>query len=87
MQAEYEAGSGTFVKDTFICASLVGFRHVVPPASAADLVRDEQMLSPALLKVWVILGAWRVACRQATLQDAIAGLLATMHCTSSVLVP
>ncbi|GAB4815329.1 hypothetical protein N2152v2_002375 [Parachlorella kessleri] len=37
LAAEYEAGSGTFVKDTFICASLVGIKHVVPPASAADL--------------------------------------------------
>ena len=48
MQAEYDAGSGTFVKDTFICASLVGVKHVVPPASAADLVRDELMFPAAV---------------------------------------
>lgn len=38
LQAEYEAGAGTHVKDAFICASLAGVRRIVPPASAAELV-------------------------------------------------
>jgi hypothetical protein len=31
-QAEYDAGSGTCVKETFICATLVGTKRVLPPA-------------------------------------------------------
>lgn len=31
-QADYDAGSGTCVKDTFICATLVGQKRVLPAA-------------------------------------------------------
>lgn len=43
LQADYEAGSGTFVKDAFICASLVGIKRIVPPTSEAELVRPLQL--------------------------------------------
>ena len=32
LQADYDAGSGTCVKDTFICATLVGQKRVLPAA-------------------------------------------------------
>lgn len=33
-QAEYDAGTGTCVKDTFICATLVGIKRVLPAGQA-----------------------------------------------------
>lgn len=47
MQAEYEPGTGTCVKDTFICATLVGTKRVLPAAEGEQLPRVDVLRAGA----------------------------------------
>lgn len=44
-QADHESGQGTYIKDSYICASLVGTKHTLPPTQDGDRPRVEVIRS------------------------------------------
>ena len=49
LQSEYDAGAGTCVRDTFVCATLVGEKRVLPAAEG----ESEQVRHGPSLLAWL----------------------------------
>ena len=39
LQTDHESGQGTYIKGSFICSSLVGVKHAIPPSAPGELPR------------------------------------------------
>lgn len=71
LQSEYDAGTGTCVRDTFVCATLVGEKRVLPAAEGESEQVRGRCEGGAAWACWFSLDCskWQLCCRRYKVDD------------------